>query len=326
VQIRDLELLVMLRHILLSGRGRAISGARAQQLAELLTEREPLNWFYLQPLRADEHFQGLIGVALSEPRLLPAPSHLEPAPSEPSPELDEAVATWRTITRARLTAVVSAAASEIGQFIRGHAVRELAFEAGATNEAVHLGMDIHDSILPELANVRLQLETLKENAPETLTDQLDRIIGDLGNTAKEARQLAVTLSSAERWRDLSEMMDVVAERFRARTTVPLDVRVTGPRRELGYRPNAQIIRVFQEALNNVWKHAHASHVVAELSYLPLSVRLTVSDDGRGFDPSAIERERLGIRGMERRAKELGGDLRVESNSEGGTTVTLDIPV
>jgi signal transduction histidine kinase len=321
VHIRNLELVIALRHTLLKDRGRAFSGLRAQWLASLFGGTQALDWFYVQPVRVDEHFQGLIGVGMtSKPWLAD-----DPAAQEMRSDLEEATAHWHSNTRLQLMAVVSAVAGEIAQFIRSNAVREQAFDAGATKEGVNIGMDIHDSLLPELAHIRLQLEMLKASAPETIGPQMDRVIEDLGRTSKEARELATTLTSAERWHDAVEVIEEVADRFRARAAIPLDLRIQGGRRELGNRLSIQLVRVFQEALNNVWKHAGATRVTAELTYLPGSVRLTVADNGHGFNPQGVELERLGIRGMERRAKEVGGELKLESDPEKGTTVRFEIP-
>ena len=86
-----------------------------------------------------------------------------------------------------------------------------------------------------------------------------------------------------------------------------------------------IYRVTQEALANAAHHAQAKQVTVKLLREDGSPTLTVSDDGCGFDSSAIDAERhLGIRGMRERTEMVGGTLEIESEHGQGTTVRLTI--
>ena len=89
-----------------------------------------------------------------------------------------------------------------------------------------------------------------------------------------------------------------------------------------------LFRIAQESLNNASKHAGASRIDVELAIEDGNVRLTVTDDGDGFDVSdpQIRAHRLGITSMEERADELGGRLRIESAKGKGTRVVLEVPI
>lgn len=93
---------------------------------------------------------------------------------------------------------------------------------------------------------------------------------------------------------------------------------------LSAEAQAAAYRIAQEALHNVVKHARASQVWLSLREEGGQVRLTVRDDGRGFDPQAQGRGTLGQRSMRERAAGVGGSLSVESGA-GGTKVTLRLP-
>jgi NarL family two-component system sensor histidine kinase LiaS len=87
-----------------------------------------------------------------------------------------------------------------------------------------------------------------------------------------------------------------------------------------------LFRVAQEALANVARHAQATHVTVELRVMPEAVTLQVSDDGRGFDPSAVEAgSTMGLRGMQERLSGLGGTLTVDAAPGAGTRITASLP-
>jgi signal transduction histidine kinase len=83
-----------------------------------------------------------------------------------------------------------------------------------------------------------------------------------------------------------------------------------------------LYRIAQEALNNVARHARASHASVTLQFLPHAVRLRISDDGRGFNPLAVPPEKLGLAIMRDRAEAIGAKLSIDSQDGRGTTVTL----
>jgi signal transduction histidine kinase len=100
--------------------------------------------------------------------------------------------------------------------------------------------------------------------------------------------------------------------------------VHGTQRPLETRAEVVLLRVGQEALANVRKHAGASAANVELCYRGDAVRLEVSDDGCGFDPS-VASEGFGLGGMRARLAEIGGTLTVRSVPGAGTTISAEVP-
>ena len=89
-----------------------------------------------------------------------------------------------------------------------------------------------------------------------------------------------------------------------------------------------LLRAAQEALANVRKHARADHVDVDVTYAESRVRLSVRDDGAGFDPATVDtesREHWGLRGMRDRVGQVGGCMTVDSSPGAGTTLTIEIP-
>jgi two-component system, NarL family, sensor histidine kinase UhpB len=95
-------------------------------------------------------------------------------------------------------------------------------------------------------------------------------------------------------------------------------------------PEAEVVfyRVAQEALNNVFKHAHATRVDVLVEARDGAVRMVIEDDGIGFDTADREDARdrgIGIIGMRERAALIGGSLQIESQPGQGTSVFLEAP-
>jgi two-component system NarL family sensor kinase len=89
---------------------------------------------------------------------------------------------------------------------------------------------------------------------------------------------------------------------------------------------AELFRIAQQAVANIRAHARAHEVMVTLRRRGHTVSLSIRDDGRGFDPSAVGPGCHGLVGMRERAALVGGRLRVRSRPGGGTTITASIPL
>jgi len=111
----------------------------------------------------------------------------------------------------------------------------------------------------------------------------------------------------------------------ARTSpLRVDVSATGVQDDLLEEYRTCIYRVVQEALTNCRRHADATHAHVRMTQHEDTLHLTVSDDGRGFEPA--EERGLGVLGMEERVAHLGGRLHMESTHGGGTIVDVQLPL
>jgi signal transduction histidine kinase len=84
--------------------------------------------------------------------------------------------------------------------------------------------------------------------------------------------------------------------------------------------------VTQEAVQNAIKHSRASHVRAKLTGNDHGLRLTISDDGVGFDVREAPGNGLGLRSMRERLEMLGGDMEIRSRPGRGTRIEIHLPV
>jgi signal transduction histidine kinase len=110
-----------------------------------------------------------------------------------------------------------------------------------------------------------------------------------------------------------------------------EFRFIGQERRLSTDVELTLFRIAQEALNNVRKHAQASHVVTTVEMSGSAVRMMIEDDGKGFKPPALTDHpasagKLGLIGMQERARLLGGLLQVDSGPGRGTKVIVNVPI
>jgi signal transduction histidine kinase len=109
-----------------------------------------------------------------------------------------------------------------------------------------------------------------------------------------------------------------------------EFRIRGGERRLSSEMELTLFRIAQEALNNVRKHAGASRVVTTVELSDSAVKVTVEDDGKGFNPPTLTDHpthvgKLGLIGMHERARLLGGTLVVNSEPGRGTRVIVSVP-
>jgi len=118
-------------------------------------------------------------------------------------------------------------------------------------------------------------------------------------------------------------------RMTALTGLPIKVDLAAPVGSLNETQQTVVLRVVQEALQNIRKHSGASSVVVASKIEAVDWVLTIRDDGRGFDVGAVAargRRNFGLQFMQERAELIGARFEVHSRPEGGTLVRLAIPV
>jgi len=195
------------------------------------------------------------------------------------------------------------------------------------DERSRIARELHDSAGQALASILLGLKVASDEP--TLQDARARL-SDLREIAAEAAGEVRRISRELRPSVLDDLgLEAALERLTSdigeRTTlkVSLSVELSDPR----FEPEFEIVlyRVAQEALTNTVKYAGAGRVDVSLEEHDQVIRLTVADDGSGFDPQSKVGLGLGLRGMEERAELVGGSLDVRSTPGAGTTVVLDVP-
>jgi PAS domain S-box-containing protein len=199
-------------------------------------------------------------------------------------------------------------------------------------ERRHLSRELHDQIGQALALIGLNLQVIQRTSGPETQHLIEDCLGSVERTIEQVRNLALDLrpsmlddlglAAALRW-----LVDLQAQR--AGLVAHVNVQLSGEQ----WPPDLAIacFRIVQEALTNVVRHARAQNVWVELQEGKSEVRLTVRDDGVGFDPQEARRraargESLGLLGLQERTELLGGRSAIESEPGHGTTIRVEFPV
>jgi len=198
-------------------------------------------------------------------------------------------------------------------------------------ERTHLAHELHDSLAQTLASLRFQVRMLQETldqqgAGEDAVSETRRIRNSLDEAHTELRELLDGFRTPVDQRGLVPSLEKLVERFRSETGLQLFFQRDCRQLQLSAQEEMQMLRVVQESLANIRKHAHARTVRILLRCrAPDSYLLLVEDDGVGFDrppTGAQPGEHIGLSIMEERSRRIGAELRIESEPGEGTRVEL----
>lgn len=199
---------------------------------------------------------------------------------------------------------------------------------GAVEERNRLARELHDTLAQGLAAVLLQLETadlLLEGGAvtERVRHKLHQALALTRGSLDEARRSVLDLRAAPlEGRSLPEALEHLTD---ATYPFALTVQITGGQQPLSARIESGLYRIAQESLNNVQHHAQASSVVVQFVATPDEIRLTIEDDGIGFDPAQPRPNHYGLVGINERARLLGGTMSVQSAAGAGTRIIVAVP-
>jgi signal transduction histidine kinase len=206
-------------------------------------------------------------------------------------------------------------------------------ESGRLAERQRLARDIHDTLAQGFVSIVLQLQAAEGELPagaHAARRHLELARRTASDNLADVRRLVWDLRPEQlRAASLGEALGRLTERLAEESGVTATTTVTGTPRPLSPDAEVTLLRVTQEALANVSRHARAGRVALTLSYMDGEAALDVRDDGVGFAPGADgagPNGGLGLHGMRERVEALGGRLAVESAPGGGTTVAVTVPV
>ena len=205
-------------------------------------------------------------------------------------------------------------------------------EAGAGDERQRMAREIHDTLAQGLTGIITQLEAAQQTGHET---ERDRRIGNATRLARDSLAEARRSVQALRPQALEDARfpDALAQevaRWSATSGVSAEVKTTGDAAAMHPEVEVTLLRVAQEALANVARHAQATHAWVTLSYMGDVVTLDVRDDGSGFaEPAGPGQSAsgggFGLIAMRQRVNRLAGQLEIESEPGAGTAVSASLP-
>ena len=197
-------------------------------------------------------------------------------------------------------------------------------EAGRMAERQRLATDIHDTLAQGLTSILMLIQAAQadlDGSHPRAGQHLDLAARTARENLAETRILVEDLAPAQL--DGGTLPDAL-RRLSQAPGVDASFGLSGAPRPLPMATEVVLLRVCQEALANVRKHADARSAAVRLDYDPDAIRLEVSDDGAGFDPARVNGG-YGLRGMRTRVAEAGGTLTVRSAPGAGTHVSAMVP-
>jgi len=229
------------------------------------------------------------------------------------------------ITLAGIAAIAIAAAR----------LRALERQGAILAERDRIARELHDSLAQVLGSTHLRLRTLLAwpdlvNRPR-VSGELEALADVCQEAYRDVREAILGLREASRGRGLLEALQAYLDKFAQQSGIPVDLEATTDGEPaLSSSSEIQVIRVIQEALTNVRKHARASraHVRVTDAQGGDGLMIVVEDDGRGFDPATGRAHRdggYGLQTMRERMELAGGSLRIDSTVGRGTRIIAIVP-
>ncbi|MEO8470191.1 MAG: sensor histidine kinase [Chloroflexota bacterium] len=208
-------------------------------------------------------------------------------------------------------------------------VRAQDVQRATLEERAHLARELHDGLAQNLWLAKLKAGRLA--AVSDLGTEAQALVGELGGAIDsglaEAQQAVAALRIVDEpagplWDVIEQYVDDFADRFGFRAEVDCPTGRSG----LAPRAEAELLRIAQEALNNVRRHADATVVRVQAAIRDGQLELLVRDNGRGFDPEAVGEGSFGLASMRERAALLGGELSIDSRPQDGTRIRVLVPL
>lgn len=206
-------------------------------------------------------------------------------------------------------------------------------ESGAIEERTRIARDLHDTIAQSLTSIRLlahastsqvdaaqaimTLQHIETIAKESLVD-VRKILDELVPAELENTQIAIAIQN-------------MLERLRQEFGVQFELHIDSELPKIRADVEVALLRTTQSALANIRLHSRANRIIVELFNRSNQIRLTISDNGVGFDTAdwetspTKESQKFGLRLMRDRLRELGGSLSINSSPETGTSVSVSLP-
>jgi two-component system sensor histidine kinase DegS len=203
------------------------------------------------------------------------------------------------------------------------------------NERKRIARELHDDTIQELMYLARELDELTAMASGLSEEEILRVkkLWNLTNSITEGlRRLSRDLRPPTIDRlGLLSALKWIARRTKEYTGIDVSVSTRGEQRRIALDSELLLFRIVQEAINNTWRHAQATSVEIVVEFEEDVIRITVSDNGQGFlvpdtMGSLAESGKLGLAGMEERAKLMCGTVAIKSAPGQGTSVIVEVPV
>lgn len=228
--------------------------------------------------------------------------------------------------------LMKAIASQIALAVRNVQLYSQLRQTAVLEERYRLSREMHDGLAQTLGYLGMQAERIQTMAERGEADRLPAEIKDLRQVIAEAYlDLRETIDglrlTVDRPGGFNGALQAHVDDFTRRSGLPVDCSCVDAPSDLPPEVALHLLRITQEALTNVRRHANASRVWVSLARENGCLELTVSDNGQGFDAaSPLERSHVGLASMRERVRSLDGQLTFATSPGQGTRVTARVPL
>lgn len=242
----------------------------------------------------------------------------------------------RLITRNRQPVAIHSVARDITEQKRAREYMRTYAEQvtkAQEEERKRVARELHDDTAQALVSLGMDIGSLSA-ATGQLPREVRKRLGELRKRTNDILQGVRSLSQALRPPELEELgllaaLQELTNELVGQYGIDARFQLQGTSRRLPPDTELALFRIAQEALNNVGKHARATKIVVQVKFSPVKVKLTISDNGQGFELPEVMNNlaysgKLGLMGIQERARLLGSALVVQSRLGKGTTVALEV--
>lgn len=222
-------------------------------------------------------------------------------------------------------------AQRIESALRMHRDAELEHEA-AKRERIRLAGDLHDGVHQLLSAASYRLESvakLSERDPAAALPHVAAAKKILDRSQNEMRSIMWGIHElAKEEPDFSELLTHALAGMDHWPADVVKVSSEGTPQPVPARAAGSLLLLTQEAVQNALNHGHATEIKVQVGFGKEALRVTIEDNGHGFDPTTAQPSAqggLGLGSMRRRVDELGGDLTLTSSPDHGTTLHIELP-
>ena len=283
---------------------RAINIVQCSRLAEAEGDKRGLEFHASVPLRSEDRMIGILNVA-------------SPGSDRFTPEVLE---------------LLGAVGYQLGTALARARLGRQAMRMAALEERNRIAREIHDTVAQGLTAITLHLEAaeaLGASDPEQVQRNVRTALALARANLEEVRRSVLDLRAAPLERHtLPEALALLLKNFTDETTIKTTFDADRAIQRLPEAIEAGLYRIVQEALSNIRKYADASSVTVRLARTQDHLRLTVADNGKGFDFASTKRKPdsgFGIQGMIERARLMGGKLHIRTDLGKGTRIEVMVP-
>ena len=200
-------------------------------------------------------------------------------------------------------------------------------ELTRVEERNRLARDLHDTVKQQTYASRMQLTAAKNLLKAKDKKVLEHIESALQLNRETQQELKLIIDelrpAALEGRGLAQAMTEYALRWQEHTGIHVTTSISGDR-PLPLDVEQVLYRVLQESLSNVARHSEADSVTLNLNLTPEQATLSITDNGRGFEPASVSSSSYGLTGMKGRLGEVGGTLTIESTLAVGTNIIAKV--